>query len=65
VLLNIAIGHNQIQRCELKDVVFVQALSYNLFSVSKITKAGKIIVVVISSERAIMDRNQRIFATAI
>eukprot|EP00794_Sanderia_malayensis_P004203 gene4203-4765_t len=43
VLLKIAIGQNQIQRCELKDVLFIPELSYNLLSVSKITKAGKIV----------------------
>ena len=63
VLLKIAIGQNQIQRCELKDVLFVPELSYNLLSVSKITKAGKIMKFV-SSECAILDGNQRIVATA-
>ena len=63
VLLKIAIGQNQIQRCELKGVLFVPELSYNLLSVSKITKAGKIMKFV-SSECAILDGNQRIVATA-
>ena len=63
VLLKIAIGHYQIQRCELKSVLFVPELSYNLLSVSKITKAGKIINFSIS-ECAILDVNQRLFAAA-
>ena len=63
VLLKIAIGQNQIQRCELKDVLFVPELSYNLLSVSKITKAGKVIKFA-SSECVILDGNQRIIATA-
>ena len=63
VLLKIAISQNQIQKCELKDVLFVPELSYNLLSVSKITKAGKIMKFV-SSQCAILDENQRIVATA-
>ena len=63
VLLKIAIGQNQIQRCELKDVLFVPELSYNLLSVSKIAKAGKIIKFA-SSECVLLDGNQRIIATA-
>ena len=43
VLLQIATGQYQIQRCELEDVLFVPELSYNLLSDSKIAKAGKII----------------------
>ena len=62
VLLKIAISQNQIQKCELKDVLFVPELSYNLLSVSKLTKAGKIMKFV-SSQCTILDENQRIVAT--
>ena len=62
-LLKIVIVQNQIQRCELKDVLFVPELSYNLLSVSRLTKAGKIIQFA-SSEYVILDGNQRIIATA-
>ena len=62
VLLKIAISQHQIQKCELKDVMFVPELSYNLVSVSKITKAGKIMKFA-SSQCAILDEHQRIVAT--
>ena len=59
VLLKISIGQNQIQVCELNEVLFVPELSYNLLTVSKITKAGKIMKFV-SSECKILDGNQKI-----
>ena len=62
MLLKIAIGQNQIQRCELKDVLFVPELSYNLLSAPKITKAGKTMKFV-SSDSTIFDGNQRVIAT--
>ena len=63
VLLKIAIGKSQFQRCELKDVLFVPELSYNLLSVSKIIQTGKILKF-IASECTILNGNQRIVATA-
>ena len=63
VLLKIAIGQSQMQRCEPRDVLFVPELSYSLLSVSKITQAGKIIKFA-SSECIILDGNQRIIAAA-
>ena len=63
VLLKTAIGQSKIQRYELKDVLFVPELSYNLLSVSEISKAGRIITFA-SSECVVPDSNQRIIATA-
>ena len=63
VLLKIAIGKSQFQKCELKGVLFVPELSYNLFSVSKIIQTGKIMKF-IASECTILNGNQRIVATA-
>ena len=48
VLLKIVIGQNQIQRCELKDVLFLPELSYRT----------------LLSECAILDENKIIVATA-
>ena len=63
VLMKIAIGKSQFQTCELKDVLFVPELSYNLLSVSKIIQTGKIMKF-IASECTIQNGNQRIVATA-
>ena len=63
VLLKIAIGKSQFQKCELKDVLFVPELSYNLLSVSKVIQTGKIMKF-IASECTILNGNQRIVATA-
>ena len=63
VLLTIAIHINRCQRREVKDVLFVLELSYNLLSVSRINKTGEIMKFA-ASECTILDGNKRIVATA-
>ena len=63
VLLDVAVGHNQIQKCKLNDVLFIPELAYNLLSVSKIAKLGKTMKFV-SSECVILDENHKTIATA-
>ena len=42
VLLDMRLPNKNMQRCKLRNVLYVPSLSYNLLSVSKVARSGKI-----------------------